>query len=209
MTSQQKVRNILKVLKKLDPNPKSALNYRTPWEFVVAVQLSAQCTDKKVNEVTAELFKKYRTLDAYVRANPREFEEDIYATGFYKAKTRSILAAAKALKARFGGKLPRTMAEMRTVPGMGRKSVNVVLGTIYGVSEGIAVDTHVKRLAKQLGLTKHTDPVKIEKDLMSIVPRKDWINFNFLLVDYGRKYCPARPHDHVLKKCPLAKFYAA
>src|SRR5688500_10197703 len=131
MTLVAKVKNILRILKKLDPNPKSALHYRTPWEFMVAVQLSAQCTDKKVNEVTAKLFKKYRGLDAYVRAKPREFEKDIYATGFYRAKTKNVLTAAKAIQGRFQGKLPRTMAEMLTVPGMGRKSANIVLGTIY------------------------------------------------------------------------------
>lgn len=207
MTPEEKVKKIIKILKKLYPHPKSALDYRTPWEFVVAVQLSAQCTDKKVNEVTARLFKKYKTLDAYVKAKPREFEKDIHSTGFYRAKTRNVLAAAKAIKGRFGGKLPRTMAEMLAVPGMGRKSANIVLGTIYGVSEGIAVDTHVKRLAKQLGLTKHTDPVRIERDLMKIVPKKDWRNLNFLLVNYGREYCSARPHDHKAKGCPLAAFY--
>lgn len=207
MTPKEKVRKIIKTLKKLFPQTKSALNYRTPWQFLVAVQLSAQCTDKKVNEVTAKLFKKYPSLDAYVQARPREFEKDIHATGFYRSKTRNILAAAKAVKTRFGGKLPRTMAEMVTLPGMGRKSANIVLGTIYGVSEGIAVDTHVKRLARKLGLTKHTDPVKIERDLMEIVPRKEWRDFNFRLVDYGRKYCPARPHSHKEKGCPLAEFY--
>jgi endonuclease-3 len=207
MRSEEKVKNILRILKKLYTHPKSALGYRSSWEFVVAVQLSAQCTDKKVNEVTKKLFKKYRTFDAYVKAKPREFEKDIHSTGFYRAKTRNVLAAAKVIKARFGGKLPRTMAEMLTIPGMGRKSANIVLGTIYGVSEGIAVDTHVKRLARQLGLTKHTDPVKIELDLMGIVPKKEWRDFNFLLVNYGREYCPARPHDHKAKRCPLAKFY--
>lgn len=204
---KKKIKNILRILKKLDPHPRSALHYRTPLQFLVAVQLSAQCTDKKVNEVTAKLFKKYRTLDDYVRARPREFEKDIHATGFYRAKTRNVLAAAKALKGRFKGKIPRTMTEMLQVPGMGRKSANIVLGTIYRVSEGIAVDTHVKRLSKQLGLTTHTDPVRIERDLMQIVPKRDWLNFNYLLVDYGRKYCPARPHDHRKKGCPLAKFY--
>lgn len=207
MDPKKKVTSILKILKNLDPHPKSALNYGTPWQFLVAVQLSAQCTDKKVNQVTPGLFKKYRTLEAFARANPREFEKAIHATGFYRAKTRNILAAAKAIQARFGAKLPRTMAQMLTVPGMGRKSANIVLGTIYGVQEGIAVDTHVKRLAKQLGLTKHTDPAKIEKDLMALFPRKEWLYLNYRLADYGRKYCAARPHDHIAKKCPLAKFY--
>jgi endonuclease-3 len=207
MDSKKRAAGILKVLKKINPHPKSALDYGTPWQFLVAVQLSAQCTDKKVNEVTPGLFKKYPNLGAFVKARPVEFEKAIHATGFYRAKTRNILAAAKAIQARFGDKLPRTMAEMLTVPGMGRKSANVVLGTIYGVQEGIAIDTHVKRLAKQLGLTKHTDPLKIEKDLMALFPKKEWLYLNYRLADYGRKYCPARPHDHTAKKCPLAKFY--
>jgi|SRR5882724_7668570 len=209
MTAETRAVSILRILKKLYPHPKSALHYSTPWQFMVAVQLSAQCTDKKVNEVTPLLFKKYPTLDAYVRARPREFEKDIHATGFYRAKTRNILAAARDIKTRFKGKIPRTMAEMLTIPGIGRKSANVVLGTIYGVHEGIAVDTHVKRLAKQLGFTTHADPLKIERDLMAIIPRKEWTNFNYRLADYGRQYCPARPHDHIAKKCPLAKFYVA
>ena len=207
MSPKEKVTAILRILKKIDPRPKSALQYSTPWEFLVAVQLSAQCTDKKVNEVTAKLFRKYPNLDAYLRARPREFEKDIHATGFYRAKTKNVLGAAKALKTLYNGRLPRTMPQMLALPGMGRKSANIVLGTIYGVREGIAVDTHVKRLAKQLGLTKHTDPAKIESDLMAIVPKKDWLNFNYILVDYGRAYCPARPHDHVKKGCPLAGFY--
>jgi endonuclease III len=198
---------IFKILKKLFPNPKIALNFGNNWELLVAVELSAQCTDKKVNEVTPALFKKYRKLDDYVKANPREFGKDIHACGFYRAKTRNILAAAKVVKERFGGKLPHTMAEMVTIPGVGRKSANVILGNAYGVVEGIAVDTHVMRLAQWLGLTKHKEPVKIERDLMAIIPQKDWFRATYVLIDYGRKYCPARAHNHKDKKCPLAKFY--
>jgi endonuclease-3 len=168
----------------------------------VAVELSAQCTDKKVNEVTEKLFKKYRQLGDYVKAKPREFEKDIRPTGFYRAKAKNILAAAKVVKEKFGGKLPKTMAEMLTIPGVGRKSANVILDNAYGVVEGIAVDTHVKRLSRLLGLTKNTVPEKIERDLMQIVPKKDWPKITYLLIDYGRKYCKARPHDH--KKCPLS-----
>ncbi len=167
----------------------------------MAVVLSAQCTDKKVNEVTEKLFKKYRKLDDYVRAKKSEFEKDIRPTGFYRNKTKSILSAAKVVKEKFGGKLPRTMAEMITIPGVGRKSANVILGNAYGIVEGIAVDTHVRRLSRLLGLTKHNDPVKIERDLMQIVPKNDWFKFTYLLIDYGRKYCSARSHDHA--NCPL------
>ncbi len=209
---KKRVFQITKILKKLFPDPKIALNYSNNWQLLVAVELSAQCTDKKVNEVTAKLFKKYRTLDDYVKASRsprtvREFEKDIHQCGFFRSKTRNILAAAKTVKEKFRGKLPKTMAEMVTVPGVGRKSANVILGNAYGIVEGIAVDTHVKRLSKWLGLTKHSDPVKIERDLMEIVPKEDWFNITYLLIDYGRKYCPARAHDHLKKKCPLAAFY--
>jgi len=194
---------ILAVLKKLFPNAKIVLRYRNNWELLVAVELSAQCTDKKVNEVTMKLFKKYRKLDDYVRANRREFEKDIKSTGFYRAKTKNILAAAKVVKDRFGGKLPKTMAEMITIPGVGRKSANVILGNAYSVVEGIAVDTHVRRLARVLGLSNEKTPEKIERDLMKIIPKKDWFGATYLLIDYGRKYCPARPHQHA--ECPLTK----
>jgi endonuclease-3 len=193
---------IFKILEKLFPNPKIALTYGNNWELLVAVQLSAQCTDKKVNEVTPALFKKYRRLDDYIRANPREFEKDIHQCGFFRAKTRNILAAAKVMKQKFGGRLPKTMAEMITVPGVGRKSANVILGNAYGVVEGIAVDTHVKRLSRTLGLSREKTPEKIERDLMAIIPKKEWFAATYRLIDYGRKYCPARPHKHEL--CPLA-----
>lgn len=198
---KKRAQKIFKILNKLFPNPKIALTFGNNWELLVAVQLSAQCTDKKVNEVTPMLFKKYRTLDSYVRAKPREFEKDIHACGFYRAKTRNILAAAKVVKTKFHGKIPRTMAEMVTIPGVGRKSANVILGNAYGVVEGIAVDTHVQRLSGVLGLSKEKTPEKIEKDLMAILPKKDWFKATYQLIDYGRKYCPARPHKHEL--CPL------
>ncbi len=195
---------IIKTLKQLFPNAKIVLDYGNTWELLVAVVLSAQCTDKKVNEVTAKLFKKYRKLEDYARAKPREFEQDVKSTGFYRAKAKNILAAAKVVKEKFGGKLPCTMAEMLTIPGIGRKSANVILGNAYGVVEGIAVDTHVRRLSHLFGLTKQTNPEKIEHDLMRIIPKKDWFKFTYLLIDYGRKYCPSRSHRHEL--CPLFRF---
>ena len=184
-----------KTLKKLFPDAKIILQHSNHWELLVAVQLSAQCTDKKVNEVTEKLFKKYRTLDDYVEARPRQFERDIYQTGFYRNKTKNILAAAKMVKEQFGGKIPRTMDEILQIPGVARKTANVVLGNAYGVVEGIAVDTHVKRLSHILGLSEQKTPEKIERDLMHVIPKKDWFAATYLLIDYGRKYCPARNHD--------------
>jgi endonuclease-3 len=197
---------IARTLRKHFPHPKIALTFSNSWELLVAVQLSAQCTDKKVNEVTPALFKKYRKLEDYVKANPRDFEKAIHQCGFYRAKTRNILAAAKDVKKRFHGKLPQTMAEMVTIPGVGRKSANVILGNAYGVVEGIAVDTHVMRLSQVFGLTKEKTPEKIERDLMVIVPKKDWFEATYMIIDYGRKYCVARPHKHEL--CPITKVLA-
>lgn len=190
-------------LVKLFPNAKCALNYSNPWELLVAVILSAQCTDKKVNEVTTKLFNKYRRLSDYLNAKPEEFEKDIYSTGFYKAKTKNILAAAKLLQKVFNGKVPKTMEEMLQIPGVARKTANVVLGNVHGVVVGIAVDTHVIRLTRLFGLTKEHDPKKIEKDLMKLLPRAEWFNFTNRLIAYGRTYCVAKKHNH--QNCPLTK----
>lgn len=201
---QKRAKRILMILKLLLPNAGMILKYRNNWELLVAVILSAQCTDKKVNEVTKNLFKKYRTISDYALANTKEFEHYIYSTGFYKAKTKNILAAAKLIQKKFNGRIPKTMEEMLTIPGVARKTANVVLGNAYGIVEGIAVDTHVKRLAYRLALTDHTDPNKIEQDLMQIIPKKDWFKATYLFIEYGRKYCPAKKHDH--SKCPLRQF---
>ncbi|MEY4731092.1 MAG: hypothetical protein RL681_38 [Candidatus Parcubacteria bacterium] len=195
---------ILARLKRLFPDANMVLRYRSHWELLVAVELSAQCTDKKVNEVTAELFKKYRTFDDYVRAKPKEFERDIRQTGFYRNKTKNILAAAKMLKNRFGGKLPMTMHEMISIPGVGRKTANIILGNAYGIVEGIAVDTHVQRLARRLGLSRHENPERIEQDLMALFPKKEWFRLTYRLIEYGRAYCTARTKDH--SRCPLANY---
>lgn len=202
---KEKAKKILATLKKLFPKAGMMLHYSNNWELLVSVVLSAQCTDKKVNEVTEKLFKKYRTLDDYVHANPREFERDIYSTGFYKNKAKNILAAAKMLKEKFGGNVPRTMEEILTLPGVARKTANVVLGNAYGVVEGIAVDTHVRRIANIVGLTTSDNPVVIERDLMALIPKKDWFKTTYLFIEYGRKYCPAKKHDHA--HCPLADFH--
>ena len=200
---KKKAAKIVKELKNLLPHAKIALNYSNNWELLVAVMLSAQCTDKKVNEVTRELFRKYRTLEDYVNADPGEFERDIKPTGFYRQKTKNVLSCARIIKEKFGGRVPRTMEELLTLPGVARKTANIVLGNAYGVVEGIAVDTHVKRLSRLLGLTGETDPDKIERDLMNILPKDEWFDFTYRLIDYGRKYCPARPHNHAA--CPLSK----
>ncbi|MBI4239790.1 endonuclease III [Candidatus Uhrbacteria bacterium] len=188
-------------LQALFPNAGMILRYSNPWECLVAVMLSAQCTDSQVNKVTAKLFKKYTTLDDYVHAKQREFEKDIFSTGFYRNKAKHILAAAKMVQREFGGSVPGTMEEMLRLPGVGRKTANVVLGNCFGVYEGIAVDTHVMRLSQKLGLTKHTAPHTIEKDLMRLFPQKQWFPLTYLLIEYGRKYCTARKHDH--ENCPI------
>lgn len=178
------------------------LQYSNNWELLVAVMLSAQCTDKKVNEVTRLLFKKYRSLNDYVNASPREFECDIHSTGFYKAKTKNVLAAAKMLKEEFGGRVPRTMQQLTRLPGVARKTANVVLGNAYGIAEGIAVDTHVKRLSGRLGFSRHENTDKIEQDLMHLLPQKEWFATTYVLIDHGRAVCNAqRPQCDA---CPVS-----
>ncbi len=200
---KKRAEQILKELKKIIPHAGMMLKYRNNWELLVAVMLSAQCTDKKVNEVTEKLFKKYRKFDDYIKAKPKEFEKDIFPTGFYKNKTKNILAAARYIKGNHNGKIPKTMEEMITIPGVGRKTANVVLGNAYGVVEGIAVDTHVFRLAHILRLSNGKTPDIVEKDLMRLFPKKEWFKLTYYLIEYGRKFCPARKHDH--KNCPLSK----
>lgn len=206
MTKKKRIEIIISELKRLFPHAKIMLKYSSPWELLVAVMLSAQCTDKMVNKVTEKLFKKYTCLDDYVGAEAKAFERDIFSTGFYRAKTKHILTTAGIIKTIYKGELPRTMKEMVQLPGVGRKTANVVLGNAYGVVEGIAVDTHVKRMSRVLGLTKNADPEKIERDLMKVVPKKEWLRFTYLLIEYGRKYCPAIKHDHV--NCPLTILFS-
>ena len=200
---RKRARVIVSTLKKLYPKSGAFLNFKNPWELLVAVILSAQCTDKKVNEVTKTLFKKYRTLTSYIKADPREFELDIRSTGFYRSKTKNILATAKIVRERFGGRVPRTMEELLTLPGVGRKTANIVLELAYGIVVGIPVDTHVRRLARVWRLTRHADPDKIERDLMELIPKKEWPGISYRIVAYGREYCPAKKHDHT--QCPISK----
>ncbi len=170
------------------------LRYSSAWELLVAVILSAQCTDKMVNIITRRLFKKYQSLHDYATADTQEFEKDIYSTGFYRIKAQHIIASARIIEKRHQGVVPKTMKEIMTLPGVGRKTANVVLGNAYEVVEGIAVDTHVIRLSQVLGLTKETKPEKIEKELMKL-------GFTYLIIEYGRKYCIAKRHNHA--RCPL------
>ncbi len=178
------------------------LKFSSNWELLVAVILSAQCTDKKVNQVTEKLFQKYKTLENYIAADPREFERDIHATGFFHSKTKHILTTAKLIKEKYGGEIPKTMHEMLTLRGVARKTANVVLGNAHNIVDGIAVDTHVRRLSQRLGLTKQNDPNKIERDLMNILPKDEWFKATYLLIEHGRAICTAK--DPRCDLCPLA-----
>lgn len=192
---KKKAASIIAELKRRIPKAKIALKFGNNWELLVAVILSAQCTDKKVNEVTEELFKKYKKLNDYINADRDEFELDIRPTGFYRNKTKNILSTAKIVKEKFGGKVPNSMEDLLTLPGVARKTANIVLGNAFGIVEGIAVDTHVIRLSRELGLTDEKNPEKIERDLMKIIPQAEWFDFTYRLIDYGRNFCPARKKD--------------
>lgn len=220
MARRARVHSIIELLKKSYPDAKIVLKYGNTWELLVAVILSAQCTDVTVNKVTEKLFGKYKSLDDYVKADLTEFEQDIKSTGFYHNKAKNLLAAAKLINDKFDGKIPKTMDEMLTIPGVARKTANVVLGNAYGVIEGIAVDTHVLRLSQRLRLVdlnkiggkkvltcvspersrridykKDADPVKIERELMNIIPKDDWFKLTYLLIDHGRAVCKAQNPD--------------
>jgi len=186
---------ILKGLRKLYPEATCELNFKNPLQLLVATILSAQCTDKRVNMVTPALFKKYPTAAAFAKADPTELESMVRSTGFYRSKAKSVMDACKALVERFAGAVPRTMDELLTLRGVARKTANVVLGTAYGVAAGVVVDTHVIRLSYRLGLSDEKDPVKIEKDLMALVPQKDWTFFGHALTWHGRRVCFARSPD--------------
>ncbi len=184
--------HVLATLKHLYPDAKCTLDWETPLDLLVATILSAQCTDKRVNIVTKSLFKKYRQSEDYLRVPAEELEADIRSCGYYKAKARAIRESCHAIIERFGGQVPKTMAEMVTLRGVGRKTASVVLSTVYGIEEGIAVDTHVMRVSQRMGLTKQRQQAKIEKDLMKITPREEWSNLSHLLIAHGRAVCTAR-----------------
>jgi len=193
---------ILPILKRTYPHAKCSLDYTNPLELLVATILSAQCTDERVNIVTKSLFKKYRNAKAYAEVAPEELEKDIQSTGFYRNKTKSLRGMGAALVERHNGKVPQTMDELTHLPGVGRKTANVVLGNAFDQNVGVVVDTHVTRVSNRLGLTKHAvDAVKIEQDLMQIVPQKEWTLFPHLLIHHGREICQARKPK--CRECPL------
>jgi len=189
---KQRVAGILRILDQMYPGATCALHHRNPWELLVATILSAQCTDKRVNEVTPGLFAKYPTPRDFAAVRPEVLAVDIRSTGFFNNKAKSIVGAATRIVGEFAGEVPRTMEALLTVPGAARKTANVVLGTAYGIAVGVVVDTHVQRIAARLDLTKNSDPVKIERDLMKIVPRENWILFSHQIILHGRALCVAR-----------------
>lgn len=202
-TEEERSSEILDILKKTYGGQSTALAFQTPLELLVSTMLSAQCTDARVNIVTKELFKKYRTANDYANADMKKFGQEIKSTGFYKSKAKNIISAAKKIVSDFDGKVPKTMEELITLPGVGRKTANIVLAESFGIIEGIAVDTHVRRVSFRLGMTENTDPEKIERDLMEIYPKKEWRNVSNLLIAHGRKTCAAkRPF---CSACPLNK----
>jgi len=202
-SNRNRVTNIIKALSKEIPDSKIALNFSTPFELLIATILSAQCTDVRVNEVTKGLFKKYRSPKGYAEAESKELEEDIRPTGFYRNKAKSIQRSCQELVDRFGGKVPKTLEALVTLPGVGRKTANVLLGNAFGIP-GIVVDTHVLRVSQRIGLTKNDDPVKIEFDLMEIVPKEEWTHFSNLLVWHGRRTCMAR--KPLCETCTIRKW---
>lgn len=191
-TEQQRTRELIKLLKRAYPNARCSLNHETPLELLVATILSAQCTDERVNLVTVELFRKYRRADDYFSVPVSELEQDIRSTGFYRNKAKAIQGACRIISEHHDGKVPAEIEALLALPGVARKTANVVLGNAFGITSGIVVDTHVSRLALRLGLTEATQPEKIERDLMELVPRRDWINFSHLLIAHGRQVCKAR-----------------
>lgn len=213
-SAKERIGDIIKILRRSYPESRTALGFESPLEILVATILAAQCTDERVNKVTATLFKKYRKAADYAKADQAVFESEIRSTGFFRNKARSIINASKKIVEDFGGEVPDNMEDLLTLPGVARKTANIVLSSAFKKAEGIAVDTHVRRLSARLGLSKEEDPDKIEKDLMAIVPKDDWLDFNYLLVSHGRKTCMARkplcPGCELKYLCPSAEsFYPA
>lgn len=200
---KNRVKEIIKILSKEIPDSRIALKFSNPLELLIATILSAQCTDIKVNQVTVDLFKKYRSAKDYAESNLEKLEEEIRPTGFYRNKAKSIQKCCQELLKRFGGEIPKTLEELVTLPGVGRKTANVILGNIFGIP-GIVVDTHVHRVSQRIGLTKNDDPVKIEFDLMEIVRKDEWTHFSNLLVWHGRRTCVAR--KPLCGICPIRKW---
>ncbi|HEV8146573.1 MAG TPA: endonuclease III [Bryobacteraceae bacterium] len=196
-----RLKKILATLDKMYPDVTCALHHDDPWQLLVATILSAQCTDKRVNEVTPGLFRKYPTIHDFANVSQDELAQDIRSTGFFNNKAKSIKGAARKILDNFNAEVPRTIEELLTVPGAARKTANVVLGTSYGIASGVVVDTHVQRISNRLDLTKESDPVKIERDLMKIIPRDRWILFSHQIIHHGRSLCVAR--NPKCAECPL------
>jgi endonuclease-3 len=204
---REKVGVILPILKELYPQAQCSLDYKNPFQLLIATILSAQCTDERVNKVTPDLFRKYKDVKALAGAKQEELEKDIQSTGFFRNKAKSLRGMAAGIVERHGGEVPRTMEELTALPGVGRKTANVVLGNAFSMSEGVVVDTHVARVSGRLALTKHVDAEKIEQDLMAVAPREEWTLFSHLLIFHGREICVARrPKCSV---CPLLPYCPA
>lgn len=198
-----RTRDVIRRLKRAYPDAKCSLNYSNPFELLVATILSAQCTDERVNLVTADLFRKYRKPEDYLKVSPRELEKDIQSTGFFRNKTKSIQGTSKMLTEQYGGVVPHTMDELLELPGVARKTANVVLGNAFDIKAGVVVDTHVSRLSHRLDFTQQKTAEKIEQDLIPIVPKKDWVIFPHLMIAHGRKICKAR--GPLCAECPVEK----
>jgi endonuclease III len=211
MELKEKTDAIIKLLRKEYPKAHIALNFNNPMELLVATMLSAQSTDVTVNKVTPAVFKKYKTVKDYATADIKELEKEIYSSGFYHNKSKNIIAAAQMILDKYHGNIPKTMEEMLEIPGVARKTANIVLYNAHGVVEGIPVDTHVRRLSQRLGLSKQENPEKIEQDLMKLVPRDTWGKFSYLLIDHGRAVCQAKkprcPECMLSKLCPSYKIF--
>ncbi len=195
-------RTVLRLLRKAYPNAECALHHRNPLELLIATILSAQCTDERVNLVTATLFRKYQRAEDFLAVPPAELEHDLRSINFFRNKARSIQGACRAILEEHGGEVPQTLEDLVCLPGVGRKTANVILGTAFGIPSGVVVDTHVSRLSQRLGLTREKTPEKIEQDLIRLLPSKDWISFSHILIHHGRQICKARKPD--CPRCPVA-----
>ncbi|TMC15395.1 MAG: endonuclease III [Chloroflexi bacterium] len=205
--SPAQVHALIAELRRLYPNATCSLNYTNPLELLVATQLSAQCTDERVNIVTAHLFQKYRCVEDFATVSQEELEQDIRSTGFYRNKAKNIRATCQRIITHYGGEVPRTMPDMLSLAGVARKTANVVLGNAFAIVEGVVVDTHVGRLSRRFGWTKHEDPVKVEQELMRIIPENDWLDLSHLLIFHGRAICHAR--KPLCEQCTLASLCPA
>jgi endonuclease III len=211
--ARERIGEIIRILAATYPASRTALHFANPLQILVATILAAQTTDETVNKVTPALFAKYPTAAALAAARRTTLENEIRSTGFFRNKTKSVIGAAKKIVSDYGGRVPDTMAELVTLPGVARKTANIVLSSGFGKAEGIAVDTHVRRLSQRLGLSRQTDPDKIERDLLALVPRQHWLDFNYMLVNHGRAVCRARdpqcPACPVRPLCPSARIFIA